>query len=32
VSRLLFIVGDLAWAATAVLVQGHPRARTGSAR
>jgi uncharacterized membrane protein YbhN (UPF0104 family) len=32
VSRLLFIVGDLAWAATAILVQGHPRARTGSAR
>ena len=32
VSRLLFIVGDLAWAATAVVVQGHPRARTGSAR
>ena len=32
VSRLLFIVGDLAWAATAVLAQGRPRARTGSAR
>jgi uncharacterized membrane protein YbhN (UPF0104 family) len=32
VSRLLFVLGDLAWAATAVVVQGHPRARTGSAR
>ncbi len=32
ISRLLFIVGDLAWAAAAVLAQRHPRVRGRSAR
>jgi uncharacterized membrane protein YbhN (UPF0104 family) len=32
ISRLLFIMGDLAWATTAILAQRHPRIRSRSAR
>jgi uncharacterized membrane protein YbhN (UPF0104 family) len=32
VSRLLFVVGDLGWAAAGVLVQGRAGARSGSVR